>query len=57
MISACNAARDRTSPTIAHQIIGRDRSLERLSADSQETVSQFELPLGTRIGARHHVIS
>ena len=27
--------------------IGRDRSLERLSADSQKTVSQFEFWVGT----------
>jgi hypothetical protein len=31
---------DRTEPTIAHQI-GRDRSLERLPADSQEIVSRL----------------
>jgi hypothetical protein len=32
--------------------IGRDRSLERLSADSQETVSQFEFSVGTGVGTR-----
>ena len=29
-----------TSPAIAHQIIGRDRSLKRLSADSEETYTK-----------------
>jgi hypothetical protein len=36
--------RDRPSRTGS---IGRDRSLERLSADSLETVSRFEFPVGT----------
>jgi len=45
-ILACNAARDRNSPAIAHQI-NSQRSPERLPADSRGDVSRFWFPVGT----------
>ena len=45
-ISACNAARERNSPAMAHQI-SPQRSSGPLSTDSNGDVSHFGFPVGT----------